>query len=424
MIPFNDALQRIQETISIRSTETVDLQLAVGRVLAAPIFADVDSPPHRKSVMDGYAVRSSDINERRTRLRVTETIVAGGWPTKTVLEGEAARIMTGAPIPDGADAVVMVEKTIFGQDGDENFVVIELDHLNPGQHLIDQGDVFSRGQVLLPAGHCIRAFEIGLLAEAGSDRISVVSRPTVAILPTGNELIDYTQVPDRSQIRNSNGPMLWAMVRQAGLSATLLPACRDDEDELQQQIEIGLKHDLLLITGGVSEGILDLIPRTLERLGVKQVFHRVNMKPGKPIWFGVRGSSDSDSSGANHDADRPTNGQEVSYVFGLPGNPVSSLVGFHLFVQAAMRCMEGRDPKPGFVDARLSQDHEVRGNRDSFWPGRLVESQDAIRWVEPLSWRGSSDSLSITRSDGLIYLPGSTGGAAAGTQVRFYSWSW
>lgn len=446
MIPIEQAFELLVANVSPLEFETVDLSSAVGRVLARSVISDVDSPPHRKSLMDGFAVRATDINSGQKRLRVIETIAAGGWPEKEIASGEAARIMTGAPVPNGADAVVMIEKTHFDQDG--AWVDIQLDQLQPHQHLSERADNFSRGQVLFPAGHRIRPTDIGLLAEAGAADVTVVRRPTVSILPTGNELVDCSQIPRRGQIRNSNGPMLTAMSQRNGLATNLMPVCIDDAQTLERQIEQGLRSDILLLTGGVSEGLLDLVPKTLQKLGVKELFHKVRIKPGKPIWFGVKlvDTGEMANSSTNHQSRQNKNG---CYVFGLPGNPVSSLVGFELFVRTAIRLLEGADNVEGVgketgtdlieealpesrlptanrsvlpqsVMAVLTKDHQNRGDRPTYWPGRILFDSAATRQVEPLSWKGSSDLLSLSLADGLIYFSAEAKTISAGSIVPFF----
>jgi molybdopterin molybdotransferase len=446
MISIERAFELLVANVGALCSESVNLQASVGRVLARPVISDVDSPPHRKSLMDGFAVQVADIHSGRKRLRIIETIAAGGWPAKKIGSGEAARIMTGAPVPNGADAVVMIEHTTLEDEG--AYVRICVDQLKPDQHLANRGDNFYCGQTLFSAGHRLRATDVGLLAEAGAAQVQVGQRPSVSILPTGNELVDCGQFPQPGQIRNSNGPMLAAMSKRNGLATTLMPVCIDDAKMLEEQILLGLQSDVLLLTGGVSEGLLDLVPKTLHKLGVREVFHKVRIKPGKPIWFGVKyGEADAGNRWSTNPHSRQTNNR--CYVFGLPGNPVSSLVGFELFVRTAIRLLEGigsvevrgdetetvllekafpesapsaltPSALPGSVMAILTMDHENRGDRPTYWPGRILSSSSATRQVEPLSWKGSSDLLSLSQADGLIFFSGEERSISAGSVVNFF----
>ncbi len=404
MISIEEAYRLIATHVATLPIEDVALADSVGRVLSRDICADVDSPPHRKSLMDGFAVRSNDVNANLRRLKIIETVVAGGWPQKIVNHGEAARIMTGAPLPEGSDAVVMIEKTATESVGEFNFVVVHQDAIAPGNHVMQQADNFAADSVVLKHGHRIRPADVGLLAEVGAHRILAGSRPTVAVLPTGDELVTCSQQPSRGQIRNSNGPMLIALTKQLGLTTIDLGIGRDNPGELETIIQSGLQHDLFILSGGVSEGLLDLVPSTLQRLGVVEVFHRINIKPGKPIWFGVFSKS----------------GRRC-YVFGLPGNPVSSLVGYHLFVRTAIRRLEmDLKPEPKFVIARLFESHETRGDRPTYWPARWHENNSSTRQVQPIAWHGSSDLLALGSADGLIYFPGGSATHDSGKEVEFY----
>ena len=257
-----------------------------------------------------------------------------------------------------------------------------------GKHVMLKAASLAVGKTVFEKGHCVRPTDIGLLAEVGAHEIQVQKQPTVAILPSGDELVDSTELPGLGQIRNSNGPMLVAMTSALGLTVNDLGIGRDNEAELQTAIEKGLESDLLILSGGVSAGLLDLVPGILNKLGVQQVFHKVAVKPGKPIWFGVLERGDS-----------------KTYVFGLPGNPVSSLVGYRLFVRTAINIMQSHpSPEPQMFKAKLATDHQVRGNRPTYWPGRWVDSATETRIAEPLGWQGSSDLRALGQAELLVYL--------------------
>ncbi len=402
--------QHVREIGPLDSTK-VAVQDSVGRVLATEIVADVDSPPHHKSVMDGFAVNSADIRSGITQFRVLETIAAGTMPSHTVTSGTTSRIMTGAPMPDGADAVVMVELSSIGYSAptpDEVTLTWDgpLEKFLSGKHMMEHGQNFARGQAIFPIGHRIRAVDIGLLAEVGASWVEVRRQPTVAVLPTGDELVDCSCQPADSQIRNSNGPMVGAICQNLGTHVTDLGIGADDPADLTARIKVGLDQDVLLLSGGVSAGTLDLVPGILESLNVVQVFHKVKIKPGKPIFFGVR----------QRDGGRPC------LVFGLPGNPVSSLIGVQLFVSTALRLLSGQIPAaPLSLPAVLSTPHQTRGDRPTYWPGRRVRTSGALPGaVEPLPWNGSSDLFSLGQAEGLIQMPPRAQPWAAGERVLFF----
>jgi len=404
MISISEAFKLIQQTVKPMPIESVTLADSVDRVLAADVCSDVDSPPHDKSVMDGYAVMSQDIADGRREFEVVETIAAGAWPRKELTTGCAARIMTGAPMPPGADAVVMIEQTESKEVDGRSRVTLQVEELKAGKHMMPKASNISVGETVFSTGHQIRPTDIGLLAETGAAAIQVFGNPEIAVLPTGDELVRCDEKPNQGLIRNSNGPMLVAMARSLGLQVQDLGIGRDNESELTRLISKGLESDVLLLSGGVSMGEFDLVPPILAKAGVEQVFHKVAVKPGKPIWFGVLNRPD-----------RPT------YVFGLPGNPVSSLVGFHLFVRTALRIMTGnKSIEPSSVVAELSLAHEARGDRPTYWPGRWVQDESAQRKFEPLQWQGSSDLTTLGQAEALAYFSAGTKTHPAGEAVRVF----
>ncbi len=386
MISISEAWDHIESNVVPQPIHNTNLLSATGHILANDVIADVDSPPHDKSIMDGYAVRAADLYAGQLELDVIETIVAGSCPQISLRPGTAARIMTGAPLPPGADAVVMVEQTEIVSDTDR--VKFHVTDLKAGQHTMRRADNYHSGEVLFKKGHRVRPADIGLLAEVGQSEVSVYRQPRVAVLPTGNELVDVQQIPGPAQIRNSNGPMLTALNQANATEVRVLEVGRDEESALRAQVNIGLQHDILLLSGGVSAGMLDLVPKVLTDCGVQKIFHKIAVKPGKPIWFGRR-----------------VQDSHTCYVFGLPGNPVSSLVGYHLFVRHAIDCMFEQIPRQRWRCARLANDHHTRGNRPTFWPGRIVVDSKSTRYVIPEQWNGSSDLRTLGSSDCLIHFP-------------------
>jgi molybdopterin molybdotransferase len=378
--------------------ETVPLSPAVlGSVLAEDVASDLDMPPFDKALMDGYAVRTADLPGGRGELAVVEEVAAGRTPTRPVGERQATRVMTGAPIPPGADAVVMVERT----RADGSRVVVDDPGLAPGRNVLPRATEMRRGERVLAAGSVLRPQEIALLATLGRTVAAVVPAPRVAVLSTGDEVVEVPEAPGPGRIRNSNGPMLMAQAARAGGVAHYLGIARDRLDSLRPLVAEGLRADVLLLSGGVSAGKLDLTPGVLGEAGVEAHFHKIELKPGKPLLFGTRGRGD---------------GRPPALVFGLPGNPVSSLVCFELFVRPAIRRMRGlADPGPAWVNAVLAEDFDYRTDRPTYHPARLEAADDGWR-VRPVPWFGSADLRALTAADALVLFSPGEARRAAGTR--------
>jgi molybdopterin molybdotransferase len=352
----------------------------LGAVLAEDVVSDLDMPPYDKAMMDGYAVRSADLPAGRATLAVVEEVTAGRTPRHTLQAGQATRIMTGAPMPAGADAVVMVERTRM--DGDR--VLIEDRTPKPGQNVMPRGREMRRGETALSAGSVLRPQELGLLATVGRTSARVHPAPRVAVLSTGDEVVEAGERPGPGQIRNGNGPMLCAQTARAGGLPHYLGIARDSVDSLAPLVTEGLRADVLLISGGVSAGKLDLVPGVLDGAGVKPHFHKVEMKPGKPVFFGTRGDT---------------------LVFGLPGNPVSSLVCFELFARPALRRLAGhREAGPPLVRAALAEDYAYRTDRPTYYPA-VLELVDSGWRVRPVPWYGSPDLRGLTGANAFVVFP-------------------
>jgi molybdopterin molybdotransferase len=400
MLSVDEALRAVLAHSGVLEMNRVALLDALGCVLAEEVASDIDSPPYDKAMVDGYAVVAADLVSGNAELRLLEEVTAGEVPRLVVKAGTTTRIMTGAPIPDGADAVVMVERSRVAEDGR---ILLEDSRVVAGQNIFRRGRSLVRGQVVLRPGARLRSFEIGALAEVGRAEVQVVRPPTVAVLATGNELVSPAVVPGPGQIRNSNGPMLLAAVRESGAVAVDLGVARDEEADLARLIAAGVEHDVLLLSGGVSAGVLDLVPGVLKSLGVAEVFHKVNVKPGKPLWFGRR----------EHDG-------RGTLVFGLPGNPVGSLVSFELFVRPAIGKLAGReDVVRRCVSAKLTAEVKQRGDRPTYFPAALRERDDA-REVEPLAWQGSADLATLVRANALVVLPPGDRTFAIGETVEIH----
>lgn len=354
----------------------------LGRVLAAGVAAGRDSPLFDKSLRDGYAVRAADCAQTTAELRVVEEVAAGAVPRVPIRSGECARIFTGAPIPTGADAVVMQEDA-EAIDGD--YVRILDTNVRPGQHVFRRGTEMRAGAVVLPAGTVVNPATVGVLANLGCGEVAAFPWPRVSVLATGDELVTLDEEPGPGQIRNSNGPMLTALGCRAGASVHDRGIAKDTPAALREALQSALtESDVVLIAGGVSAGKFDLVPDVLKELGVVAHFHRVRMKPGKPLLFGTAGNA---------------------LVFGLPGNPASAFVGFELFVRPALRVLAGHtDPGPAVVSVPLAAPLAVTNDRPAYHPAKL-EAGEAGFAVRPLEWSGAPDLLGLHPADALLVLP-------------------
>ncbi len=395
MLTIADALDAVIREARALAPDSRPIEQALGCVLAEDVRADADSPPFDKALVDGYAVRAADLEGTDSSLTVGELIVAGQSGSRGLRRREAAVIMTGAPVPPGCDAVVMHERTRKQSGGD---VVIEQIPVKPGQNILRRGAEMLAGEVVLSRGSVLRPPQLGVLASVGRTDVQVIPRPRVSIVPTGDELVEPGEAPGPGQIRNSNAVMLRALATESGALATTLPIARDEPDELATLLDRALEADLVLVTGGVSAGQRDLVPDALESLGVRRVFHKVNLKPGKPLWFGVARA-------------RPGSGGAL--VFGLPGNPVSGLVSFIVFVKPALQALAGRAAAPAPLgQGRLARSFAQRGDRIAYLPAQILAAAssdenngDGLPSIMTLDWAGSADLRTVANADGFAVFP-------------------
>ena len=388
----SEAQRVILDAVIAMGTETVKLEQSVGRVLAQEIRANRDLPPFDVSAMDGFALRSADVVNAPAQLTIIEDIKAGDLPTQTVAAGQCARIMTGAPVPPGADAVIRVEDT---QEVSANRVQINKS-VKPKNVVRPQGENMCDGDVVLMAGTEITPGVIGVLATVKAAQLAVYRRPRVAILSTGNELEGMDEPVDPNKIPNSNSYALMAQVQALGIEPVLLGIARDDPLELEQYLKRGLEYDVLLVSGGTSVGVHDYVRPTIEKLGVQMKFWRVAIRPGHPLAFGMT---------------------DKTAVFGLPGNPVSSMVCVEEFVAPALRCMMG-NPRlyRRTVTARVAHEVKFRPGRTEFI--RVQLTRDEHGYIASATGTQSSGVLlSMARADGLMVVPANSTGLAAGAQV-------
>jgi molybdopterin molybdotransferase len=362
---------------------TMPLGDALFRTLARPVVCDIDYPPFDRSVMDGYAVRASDVARAPLNLTIIGRVAAGTESTEGLRAGTAMYVGTGAPIPTGADAVVRVEQTEIAADGRE--VRIRSSVL-PGQFITPKASYARAGQIVLKAGQGLTPLEIAVAAAAGAATVTVYRRPTVAILSTGDELVDIGTVPKGAQIRNSNAVLLNAAVRAAHAEPLMLGTAKDDPAVIRAGIEAGLSADQLCITGGVSVGERDFVPRVLREMGAEFHIEKIKIKPGRPILFAgfPRGP----------------------LVFALPGNPVSAFVGFELLVRPALAALEGRPgriPRP--FPAVLRGSLPAAADRRTFWPAHATVQDDGQWCAEALPWGGSGDPFGMAGANALLTQP-------------------
>ncbi|MDA1163515.1 MAG: molybdopterin molybdotransferase MoeA [Planctomycetota bacterium] len=405
MLTVTQALDQIVREVGSFAPERVALDEALGLVTAENVISQEDSPPFDKALMDGYAVVASDIAAGLRELIVVDEVTAGRTPSRDVASGQATRIMTGAPTPVGVDAVVPVERTEL-VDEDPNRVRILLDSIEREKNIIRRGTNKRVGEQIVSTGRLLRAQELAALAEMGFAMVSVRRQPCVAVLATGDELVSVDQTPGPGQIRNSNETMLCAQLRNAGGVPVPLGIARDNREDLRRHIDEGLNADILLLSGGVSAGKLDLVPSELELAGVEQVFHKVRVKPGKPVWFGVS-----------------RRGSNSCLVFGLPGNPVSSMVCFELFVRTAIRRLTGQFPAiPRTLTARLTHSHSHTDDRETYFPAAVEWTADGPM-VRLMKWHGSSDLQSTVDANSMVIFPPEPKEYAVNDRVEVVLWN-
>jgi molybdopterin molybdotransferase len=387
---FEEAQQLVLERVEPLPAESVAIADAAGRVLAEAAAARVDLPPFASSAMDGYALRAADTPGR---LPVVAHIAAGRPAPHPLEPGEAMEISTGGVVPDGADAVVPVESVVNRDNGIE-----VTEHVARGENVRSRGGDVRSGDPVCPAGVRLTPAQLGALAAVGLAEVRCARRPRVALLATGTELRAPGEPLGPGEIYESNGLMLAAALAAEGAEVERLPRVEDEEDAHRAALERGLEADVLVTSGGVSVGPHDLV-RTIEAdLGVEEVFWGVAVKPGKPVAFGVRGRT---------------------LVFGLPGNPVSSLVGLELFVRPALRALQGlADPLPRFERGALAAPLRRTPGRDELARARTRRSDGRVE-LEPLSGQESHMIVRAAAADALVLVPRGAGVLAAGDSVRY-----
>jgi len=373
-------LQHCERNIGKQTIESVALLESFQRVLAEPVFLDHDQPPFARSMRDGFALRTEDAMPAPVLLRCVGEVRAGEMTETTLKSGEAMQIMTGAPVPEGANAVAMVENTDRPSDG----LVRVLKPVKDGENIAPKGSERRAGDTVLLPGRRISALEAAVLASAGKAKVLVHRRPVVAILATGDELVAVEVMPCAGQIRNSNSFSLYGQVLKSGGIPLILDTARDNLADLRRQIRRGLEADVLLVSGGVSMGKYDLVEPVFEELGVMVHFESVSMRPGKPTVFAT---------------------WKDRWVFGLPGNPLSTFVAFELFVRPVLSALQGLPAvNLPVVRGLLQVDVVERSGRSAFLPARVSSGSGTLE-ISPVDWKGSADVFGGVESNGLLIVP-------------------
>jgi molybdopterin molybdotransferase len=399
ILTFEEARRIVEEQAALvhaPEKEPVDLLGAANRVLAESVVADRDIPPFPRSTRDGYAVRSVDLLQVPATFEVIGEIKAGENPAQIpalVSSGQAVSIMTGAPVPNGTDAVVMIEYT--KREGDR----VEITKaVVAGENVVAQGAEAKQDFLLLDCGQRLTPAAVALAASVGKPQLEVYKRPRVAVLTTGDEIVDVTSSPGPTQIRNSNSYSLAAQIKHAGGAPVLLTIAPDQPQELSELIELGLNSDLLLLTGGVSMGRYDLVEQVFSEMRAEFFFTGAKIQPGRPVVFGrcnisSRGSSDISRNNS------------ATYFFGLPGNPVSTMVTFELFARPMLEALAGQRPsKLAFLHARLKSEVSVKIGLTRFLPA-LISGEFQNSTVELIRWQGSGDVAATARANCYLVIP-------------------
>jgi len=416
VVSFEEARHLVEQhagSVCPGAVETVDLLAALGRVLAEGIVADRDFPPFARATRDGYAVRAADLAEVPARLEVVGEVKAGDWPAPGVCSvgrGQAVGIMTGAPLPAGADAVVMVEHTSLADQpaGSPAGQSVEVRRsVGADENFVPRGAEARAGQLLVDRGRRLDHVGIAIAASVGKSRVQVFRKPRVAVLSTGDEVVEIDATPGPAQIRNSNSYSLAAQVQNAGGEAVRLAIAPDERGRLRALIEEGLDCDLLLLTGGVSMGKYDLVEQVLGELKAEFYFTGAEIQPGRPVVFGSCGA---DTPVRVLAANPPSARTGVSaphkkYFFGLPGNPVSTMVTFELFARPMIEALSGMTPQRLiFLRGRLKSEIRTKTGLKRFLPAVLSGEFENAE-VELARWQGSGDIATLARANCYVVIP-------------------
>ena len=400
MLPIERGLEIVMSVAKAKDrtdrmpAESVPLTNTTHRILRENVLADADSPPFDKAIRDGFATRFEDLNPVPAVLSIVGESRAGRAANVSIQRGQCCEIMTGAPLPAGSNAVVMVENT--ERISPDSVRILKAVRENEG--LLRRGAEARQGELILRAGRRVGLADLGLLAGTGKGAVLVSSKPSVAVIATGDELVEVEETPKPDQIRNSNSYTICAQVEETGARPVSLGIARDNLADLRHKIRQGLEHDILIVSGGVSMGKYDLVEKVLAEFGVEILFDKVAMKPGKPTVFGHRGET---------------------YVFGLPGNPISTMVAFHMFVRPLILfLLKAERTAPQILDAKLEAPAKCDPERAALLPA-LVRFDAGQYWIHTAPWKGSSDLVGLSRANALILIPRRPGTLEAGENAQF-----
>ena len=400
MLPIERGLEIVMSTAKAKAredwmaVESQPLPSSIGRILREDVICDADSPPFDKSIRDGFAVRFEDAAAVPSVLTIIGESRAGAGAGVTIERGQCCEIMTGAPLPAGANAIVMIENT--ERVASDSVRILKAARENDG--ILRRAAEARKGDKVLQAGRRIGLADVGLLASTGKSTVMVSKKPRVAIVATGDELVDVKDVPSPGQIRNSNSYTIAAQVMEAGADPVLLGIGRDNLEDLRTKIRQGMDYDILIVSGGVSMGKYDLVENVFAEFGVQVLFDKIAMKPGKPTVFGHR---------------------ENTYVFGLPGNPVSTIVSFHMFVRPLILfLLKAEKTTPEILEASLEAATKCDPERAALVPA-LVRFEDGRYKIRTASWKGSSDLVGLARANALIMIPRRSGTMEPGETAQF-----
>jgi molybdopterin molybdotransferase len=396
MITYDEALGMAINTAAAVRKQAVPVPLleAVGFVLARDIVSDTDMPPFNRAVVDGYAVRAGDIANTPAELELVGTIHAGEVSKITVGPHQAARIMTGAPVPAGADTVVKMEDA----HGAAGRVVIK-ESLPRGMGIAQRGEDVRKGEVVLPAKTRVTPAMLGLLGAAGAARVDIYRPPTAAVVTTGNELVELAKVPAPGFVRDTNGLILSALLQDLGIKWKDAGIVRDEVEQLREAFREGLKSDVLLVSGGVSVGESDLVPEAFAKEGVQTIFHKVSVRPGKPLFFGRKGET---------------------LVFGIPGNPVSTFAVFEMIIRSVLLTLTGNSRnRPTFIKATFTSGRARSDEREQMLPG-MLSAGEGLPIVRTAEWHGSGDMKGLAQANCFIRIPSGTNPPVDGDIVEVH----
>ena len=397
MIILEKALNYVKNTVDVLSSEQIFIYDAINRVVLEDIFSTIDMPRFNKSAMDGYAFKSKPVNTKGKTFKCIGIIGAGTDFNKDVKDNECVKIMTGAKIPISFDTVVMKEDV---EVLDDIYIKITKD-IKKGSNVCKKAEDIKKGQKLLKKGTIIFSSHISLLASVGRKKIKVIRNPKVAIINTGDEIIDIGKKLTKNKIYNSNGPQIMAMLEKEGINYSFFGIVNDNIENLKNIIKQSFEYNIVVFSGGVSKGDYDYVPNVLENLGVKKIFHNVKIKPGKPLFFGKK---------------------KKTIFLGIPGNPVSNFLAYYMFIRSSILKMKGyKNIFPIFLTGILKKTFNKNKNRRQFVLVR-INRKDSLYELYPIKSNGSADIFSLSKADGFMVVPENSPKIKQNSKVEFFTW--